>query len=65
VKRPIAARTGCDGGETIGRFCLFNANPRPKASVSMEALQMLAVQAETELRRYDTIPATDGSTQTV
>jgi GAF domain-containing protein len=51
-------------GDTIGTFCLFNANPRPETSVSMEALKMLAVQAETELRRYETTPATTRPTNT-
>lgn len=57
---PLTSTTG----DTIGTFCLFNANPRPEMSVSMEALKMLAVQAETELRRYETQPATTGPTDT-
>lgn len=40
-------------GETIGTFCVLNTTPRPQASVSPEALRMIALQAETELRRYE------------
>lgn len=49
---PLTSTTG----ETIGTFCLFNSTPRPDTAVSMEALKMIAVQAETELRRYETTP---------
>jgi hypothetical protein len=47
---PIRSSTG----ETIGSFCLLNTTPRPATAVSMEALAVLAGQAESELRRYET-----------
>lgn len=51
---PLTSTTG----ETIGTFCLYNSSPKADTAVSMEALQILAMQAETELRRYETTPAT-------
>jgi hypothetical protein len=46
---PIRSSTG----ETIGSFCLLNSTPRATVTVSMDALAMLAGQAELELRRYE------------
>ncbi|MBF4577549.1 GAF domain-containing protein [Frondihabitans sp. VKM Ac-2883] len=51
-------------GETIGTFCLFNSSPKAAETISMDALKMLAVQAETELRRYENPPPTPAPTPT-
>ncbi|WP_414171514.1 GAF domain-containing protein [Clavibacter tessellarius] len=41
-------------GEPIGTFCLLDRRTRAASSVPMEGLREIALQAETELRRYET-----------
>ena len=41
-------------GETIGTFCLLSHQPRTPGTVSLDALKMIAAEAETELQRYET-----------
>jgi lysophospholipase L1-like esterase len=52
-------------GQTIGTFCLLNHQPRKPGSISPEALKMIALEAETELQRYEltgtTGPARDAT----
>lgn len=46
---PLVASTG----ETIGTFCLLNSKAKPAASVPPEALKQLALQAQTELWKFE------------
>ena len=41
-------------GQTIGTFCLLNRRTRDANTVPMEQLKTIALQAQTELRRYET-----------
>lgn len=40
-------------GRTIGTFCLLNRRTRPAGTVPVDELRALALQAQTELRRYE------------
>ncbi|KXU22023.1 GAF domain-containing protein [Clavibacter nebraskensis] len=44
-------------GEPIGTFCLLDRRTRAASAVSIEGLREIALQAETELQRYETGPA--------
>ncbi len=44
-------------GQAIGTFCLLNRRPRPESSVSLDALRDMALQAQSELWKYETPPA--------
>ncbi|RIJ27240.1 GAF domain-containing protein, partial [Clavibacter michiganensis subsp. insidiosus] len=44
-------------GEPIGTFCLLDRRTRAASAVPIEGLREIALQAETELRRYETAPA--------
>ena len=44
-------------GEIIGSFCLHAAEPRPETSIPLDELRDLALQAQTELWRYETTVA--------
>jgi len=44
-------------GEIIGSFCLHAAQPRTESSIALDELRDLALQAQTELWRYETTVA--------
>jgi GAF domain-containing protein len=44
-------------GDPIGTFCLLDRRTRAPASVPIEELREIALQAQTELQRYETGPA--------